>query len=265
MKLYILIILNTIIVSLAFAQEKKFIRQGNSAYADSVFDESELKYRKALEKNSNSYDAGFNLGDALYKQKKYDEAIKQFENLTHAETSKENIAKAYHNLGNALLQAKDEKGQPRLEEAVEAYKNSLRNNPTDNETRFNLAQAQRMLQQQQQQQKQNQDQNKDQNKDKKDEQNKDKNKDNKDKDNKDKQDKKDQEKKDKDKKDEQKDKQDQQNKEQQKKEEQKKQQQIPKEKAEQMLKALENDEKDLQKKMKMQKVKGKKVKVEKDW
>jgi hypothetical protein len=256
MKLYILIILNTIIVSLAFAQEKKFIRQGNSAYADSVFDESELKYRKALEKNSNSYDAGFNLGDALYRQKKYDEAIKQFENLSHSETSKENIAKAYHNLGNSLLQAKDDKGQPRLEDAVEAYKNALRNNPKDNETRFNLAQAQKMLQQQ----KQNQDQNKDDNKDKKD--NKDK-QDQKDKD------KKDQDKKDKDKKDEQKDKQDQQDKDkqkdQQKQEEQKKQQQIPKEKAEQMLKALENDEKDLQKKMKMQKVKGKKVKVEKDW
>ena len=255
MRFFILIILNSIIISFAFSQEKKFIRQGNNSYEDSDFEESELKYRKALEKRSTSFDAAFNLGDALFKQEKFEEASKQFENLSVSENNKEDIAKAYHNLGNSLLQTKDEQGQPKLEEAVEAYKNALRNNPKDNETRFNLAQAQKLLKQQQEQQKQNKD-NKDQNKDDK--------KDKKDQDKKD--DKKDENKDKKDKEDEQKDKQDEKNKDQkdQKKEDQK-QQQIPKEKAEQMLKALENDEKDLQKKMKMQKAKGKKVNVEKDW
>ena len=254
MKLYILIILNTIIISLTFAQEKKFIRQGNSSYQAEDYDNSELKYRKALEKKVNSFDAGFNLGDALFKQEKFEEAVIQFDNLTHSETSKENIAKAYHNLGNTLLQSKDEQGQPKLQEAVDAYKNALRNNPKDNETRFNLAQAQKMLKQQQQQQKENEDQNKDENKDKKDQE--------------DQKDKKDENE---DKKDEEKDKKDQENKDQENKDKQdqkkkeQEQQQIPKEKAEQMLKALENDEKDLQKKMKMQKVKGQKVNVEKDW
>ena len=261
MRLFLILILNTIIISLAFAQEKKYIRQGNASYEAADYDNSELKYRKALEKNATSFDAGFNLGDALFKQEKYDEAVKQFDNLAHSETTKENRAKAYHNLGNAYMVSKDEQQQPKFEDAVEAYKNALRNNPTDDETRYNLAYAQKMLKQQQQQQKQ--DQNKDQDKkdDKKDDK-QDKNKDQKDKD-KDKQDKKDEQK---DKKDEQnKDKQDKpQDQKDQKKQEQK-QQQIPKEKAEQMLKALENDEKDLQKKMKMQKVKGKKVKVEKDW
>lgn len=153
MRLLIFILLNSII-SLVFSQEKKFIRQGNSSYGVEDYENSELKYRKALEKKNSSFDAGFNLGDALFKQEKYDEAIKQFENLSQQETTKENTAKAYHNLGNSLLQAKDEQGQPKLEEAVEAYKNALRNNPKDNETRFNLAQAQKMLQQQQQQQQQ---------------------------------------------------------------------------------------------------------------
>jgi len=258
MRLFLILILNTIIISLAFAQGKKYIRQGNASYEAADYDNSELKYRKALEKNATSFDAGFNLGDALFKQEKYDEAVKQFDNLAHSETTKENRAKAYHNLGNAYMVSKDEQQQPKFEDAVEAYKNALRNNPTDDETRYNLAYAQKMLkeQQQKQQQKQQQDQKKDQDKkDDKQDKNKDKNKD--------KQDKKDEQK---DKKDEQnKDKQDKpQDQKDQKKQEQK-QQQIPKEKAEQMLKALENDEKDLQKKMKMQKVKGKKVKVEKDW
>ena len=252
MKVFILIILNSIIISFAFSQEKKFIRQGNNSYSDKDFEESELKYRKALEKKSTSFDAAFNLGDALFKQDKFEEASKQFENLAVSEHSKVDIAKAYHNLGNSLLQTKDEKGQPKLEEAVEAYKNALRNNPKDNETRFNLAQAQKMLKKQQEQQKQ--DQKKD-NKDKKDD------KKNQDKDKKDKND----DQKD-DQKDEKKDKKDDQNKDKQdQKKQEQKQQQIPKEKAEQMLKALENDEKDLQKKMKMQKAKGKKVNVEKDW
>ncbi len=276
MKILVLVILNSILVSFAFAQEKKLIRQGNASYKAKDYDNSELKYRKALEKKATSFDAGFNLGDALFRQKKYDEAAKQFQNLAHSETTKENIAKAYHNLGNSYMVSKDEQQQPKFQEAVDAYKNALRNNPKDDETRYNLAYAQKMLQQQKQQQKQNKDKNKDQNKDKnkkdqqknKDKKDQDKNKQDKNKQDQNKkdqkkQDQKDQDKKNKDKQDKNKQNQPKDQKDQQK--QQQKKQQIPKEKAEQMLKALENDEKDLQKKMKMQKVKGQKVKVEKDW
>ncbi len=215
------------LVSMSYSQEKKLIRQGNSAYTSGEFEASELKYRKAQELQPKSFEAGFNLGDALFRQKKFEEAAKQFEYLAQQENNKINKAKAYHNLGNSYLQ------QQKYEESVSAYKNALRNNPDDKETRYNLAYAQRMLKKQQEQQKQDQ-QNKD-------EQNKDQQ-------NKDQQNK------------------DQQNKDQQNKDQQKQgSEQIPKEKADQMLKALENDEKDLQKKMKKQQVKGQKKKIEKDW
>ena len=252
MRIFIFILLNSLIISFASGQEKKLIRQGNASYKDKEYDNSELKYRKALEKNARSFDAGFNLGDALFRQKKYKEASKQFEQLAHSEATKENKAKAFHNLGNSYMMSKNEQQQPELQKAIDAYKNALRNNPKDDETRYNLAYAQKMLQKQQQQQKNNK------NKDQKDQKNQDKkNQDNKDK----KQDQKKDQKQNKDQKQDQ-----QKNQKQQEKEKQsQKQQQIPKEKAEQMLKALENDEKDLQKKLKLQKVKGKKTNIEKDW
>ncbi len=225
------------LVSMSYSQEKKLIRQGNSAYTSGEFEASELKYRKAQELQPKSFEAGFNLGDALFRQKKFEEAAKQFEYLAQQENNKINKAKAYHNLGNSYLQ------QQKYEESVSAYKNALRNNPDDKETRYNLAYAQKMFKKQQEQQKQDQQNKDEQNKD---QQNKDQQ--NKDQQNKDQQNK------------------DQQNKDQQNKDQQKQgSEQIPKEKADQMLKALENDEKDLQKKMKKQQVKGQKKKIEKDW
>jgi len=179
----------------------------------------------------------------LYQQKKYDEAIQQFQKIADKTTDKELQSKAYHNLGNSFLESK------KYEESIAAYKKSLRNKPIDDETRYNLSYAQKMLQKQQEQQKKDQEQNKD--KDKKDEQNKDKDKDKKDDQNKDK-DKKDEksdEKKDKD----------------EKKEEQPKQNQLSKEDAQRMLDALNNKEKEVQEKLKTKKIKGQKVVIEKDW
>jgi Ca-activated chloride channel family protein len=210
-------------------KEKKFILDGNKNYAEKKYDVAEKNYKQALGKNKNSYQSNFNLGDAYYQQGKYDQATEQFQALTHRATSKDTLSKAYHNLGNSLLKSK------KYKESVDAYKNALKNNPNDEDTRYNLACAQQYLKQQQQQQ----------NKDKKDDQKK----------NEDKKDKKDDQKKNDQKKNE--------KKEQQKQEEQKNQ--ISKENAQRLLDALQNDEKNLHDKAKKAKVQGVKVQIEKDW
>jgi Ca-activated chloride channel family protein len=231
---------------LSAQSEKKLIIEGNKAYSNKNYTDAEKNYSRALNKNKNSYKGSFNLGDAYYKQGKFEEAAQQFQSLTHTATSKDTLSKAYHNLGNALMRSK------KYQEGLDAYKNSLKNNPNDEETRYNCAYAQEMLRQQKQQQQKD--------KDKKD--NKD-NKDKKDKDKKD-QDKKDKDKKDKDKKDN-KDKQDK-DKDKQDKEKKQDQNQISKEYSKRLLDALQNDEKNIQDKVKKGKVvKGIKTEIEKDW
>ena len=142
-------------------KDKQLIREGNKKYDNTKFDDAELSYRKAIENNPKSFDAAFNLGDALYRQGKYEEAANQFQALSNEDVDKETLSKVYHNLGNSYIQNK------KLKEGIEAYKQSLRLKDEDVETKYNLSQALRMLKQEQQQQQQNQDNkdNKDQNKD----------------------------------------------------------------------------------------------------
>lgn len=231
----------------AFAQqENKYIHQGNEWYKQGKYAEAEASYRSSVEKTKASVAGNFNLGDALYKQKKFDDAAQKFTEIAASSGSNKQVkAQAYHNLGNSLLEAK------KLEESIEAYKKSLLNNPKDDQTRYNLAYAQEKLKQQQQQ-----DKNKD-----KDKKNQDKNKDqqNKDKQDQDKKDQKDQDKndqKDQDKKDQ--DKKDQQG-------QQPQPNQLSKEDAERMLEALKNEEKNTQDKLKNKKAKGVKGRIVKDW
>ncbi len=145
--------------------ERKSIRSGNRAYEQGAFPESEVDYRRALEKAPESYEAQFNLGNALYKQERYDEAAQIFQQLAQDTTRADHIAACHYNAGNALF------GQRKLQEALEAYKNSLRANPGDMDAKFNLAYVKKMLEDQQGggggggNNDQNQDQNKDQNKD----------------------------------------------------------------------------------------------------
>ena len=234
-----------------FAQkEKKYIHQGNQLYQQQKYAEAEASYRQSVEKTKESVAGNFNLGDALYKQKKFDNAAQKFTEIATTSANKGVKAHAYHNLGNSLLESK------KLEESIEAYKKSLMNNPKDDQTRYNLAYAQEKLKQQQQQNKN--DKNKD-----------DKNKkDQKDKDKKD-QDKKDQDKKDQDKKDQDKDQKDKDKQDQDKKDQQNGQQPQPdklsKEDAERMLEALKNEEKNTQDKLKNKKAKGIKGRIVKDW
>jgi Ca-activated chloride channel family protein len=221
---------------MSYAQEeKKFIFEGNKNYKEKKFDEAEKNYKLGLNKNKKSYKGIFNLGDAYYKQGKYEEAAEQFQALTHTISSKDTLAKAYHNLGNCFLKSK------KYKESIDAYKNALKNNPNDDDTRYNLACAQQYLKQQQQQQE----------KDKKDEKKEDK--EDKKNEKKDEKDKNDQEKKDK----EEKEKQDQ-----KKPEEQKSK--ISKEDAQRLLDALQNDERNLQNKVKKGQP-GMKIQIEKDW
>ena len=225
-----------------FAQkEKKYVHNGNQLYEQQKFAEAEAAYRKSVVNPKTSMQGNFNLGDALYKQKKFEPAVQKFTEIANSSNDKGIKAKAFHNLGNSLLESN------KLEESIEAYKKSLLNNPKDDQTRYNLAYAQEKLKQQQQ----NKD---DKNKDKKDKDKKDPNKD---------QENKDKDKGDKDKKDQDnnkdKDKKDQQN------EPKPQPDQLSKEDAERMLEALNNEEKNTQDKLKNKKAKGVKGKIVKDW
>ncbi len=131
----------------------KQIRAGNKDYNSNRFKEAEISYRKALQKDSTSLKGQFNLGDALYKQKNYSEALGRYQKAGKVAKSKSDLAKIYHNMGNVFMQNKQ------YDKSVEAYKNALRLNPKDEDTRYNLSYALSKLQQQknnQQQQKQQQ-------------------------------------------------------------------------------------------------------------
>ena len=142
--------------SLLFAQQEATdLRRGNKQYNDSNYTEAEVNYRRGLSKNDQSFEGYFNLGDALFKQEKYPEALEQYtqaEKLLKAndKLSKEQLdsrlADTYHNIGNALY------AQQQYDKAVAAYQQSLRLDPKDNDTRYNLVKAMQQLQQQQNQQ-----------------------------------------------------------------------------------------------------------------
>jgi tetratricopeptide (TPR) repeat protein len=146
--------------------ERKNIREGNNLYKKEQFTESEIAYRKSIEVNPRSVEGSYNLGNALYKQKKYPEAAEQYQLVAGQQDrllaeNPENatrLAQVYHNMGNIGMQNKE------YAKSVEAYKQSLRLNPKDDETRYNLALAQKLMQNHQNQQ--DQDQDKDQDKDK---------------------------------------------------------------------------------------------------
>lgn len=142
--------------------DRDYIRQGNKQFRAGKFAEAEVDYRKAIEKNAKNPQAAYNLGNALLAQKKDSAAIVQYQQAAKLETNQKRRSYAYHNIG-VICQ-----GHQMYGEAIEAYKEALRNNPNDDETRYNLELCKRQQKQQQQnQQNQQQKQNKD-NKDKQD-------------------------------------------------------------------------------------------------
>lgn len=231
-KIVLTIAISLLPFAMSFAQrEAADIRKGNRDYKKQNFTEAEVDYRRGLETNKNSYEAHYNLGDALFKQDKYADAQAEFETAAKMLDRKEDKtrwSKVMHNIGNCNF------AQQQYDKAVAAYQESLRANPKDNDTRYNLVKAMEMLQQQQQQNQQDQ-QNQDQQQQQQDQQQQ----------------------------------QEQQNQDQQDQQDQQEQQQeqnedqMDKETAEQILQALEQDEQDTQEKMQRQQ--GKKRRVEKEW
>ncbi|MDX9940935.1 MAG: tetratricopeptide repeat protein [Bacteroidales bacterium] len=122
--------------------DRRSVRQGNKLYHKEKYSDAEIRYRQSLEENPQNTRGIFNLGNALYRQGRYEEAADLFEGLSQFAPDEKEKAFAYHNLGNTFLQSQN------YSESVEAYKNALRINPEDEQTRFNLAYAMRMLQQQ---------------------------------------------------------------------------------------------------------------------
>jgi len=234
MKRIVLIYIAILATIPAMAQkERKYIREGNKAFEKDKFQNAEVAYSKALKEPKLQHDAGFNIGDALYKQEKYADALEQFSSLKEMANDAEKKGKLYHNIGNTLLK------QEKYKESIEAFKHALREVPDDMETKYNLAYAQKMLQEEQNKQKKNKQNNKDkQDQDQK--QNKDQNKDKK----------KNQQQPDSDKKQNQ---------------QQQQQPQLSKQDAERLLKAIANDEKKIQEKVKEKQAKAKHKKTTKEW
>jgi len=133
---------------------RSLVREGNRQYNAGKAVDAETSYRGALAVDEKSNLATFNLGNAMYRQQKHEEAGKEFEKAAAASTDKMDKARAYHNLGNSYLK------QQKIKESVEAYKQALRHNPNDYETKYNLSYALNMLKQKEQQQKQDEELNK---------------------------------------------------------------------------------------------------------
>lgn len=208
---------------------REHLRSGNNIYADSVYDKSEIEYRKAIELNPKSAEAHFNLGNALMFQNKYTDAIKEYEQAIIYEKDKNRLSQIYHNMGVAMQLSKD------YSKAVEAYKQSLLRNPHDNETRYNLAMLMKQQQQNQQDKKDNQQQEQQEQQEQQQNQQQDK---------------------------QEKEQQEQQQNQQQQQQENK--DEMSEENAQQLLQSAMQDEKDVQEKVqRMMQVRGKKL--EKDW
>lgn len=159
----------------ALAQnDRTFIRQGNRQYRARKWTAAEVQYRKAIARNANNPQAVYNLGCALMMQQKDSLAMQQFAKSADLQTAnKIRRAKSFHNMG-VIMQNHQE-----FAKAIECYKMALRNNPQDNETRYNLALCKHQLKNQKNQQNQNKNKsgNDKNNKDKQNKKNKDQNKD----------------------------------------------------------------------------------------
>lgn len=129
------------------------IQRGNSSYRNKKYDESEIFYRKSLEKDPKNLTAYFNLGNSLYKLNKFDESMQKYLQVGNSTNDNKLKAEAYYNIGNAYFKNKQ------YAESIDYYKKALRLNPKDYDAKYNLEYARRMMkmeQQHNQQQKQNQ-------------------------------------------------------------------------------------------------------------
>jgi tetratricopeptide (TPR) repeat protein len=211
--------------------DRQFIRSGNRLYRQQNYAKAEIEYRKALGKNPSNPQALYNLGCALLMQQKDSAAVKQFQNAARNETAKRRKAMVWHNIGVVCQK------HQLFSDAIKAYEESLRNNPSDNETRYNLALCMRQQKNQKNQNKQNkQNKNNKNNKNNKDKQKQNKN--DKDKNNKDKN---------------------------QQQKQQQQQKQMSKDNAEQLLNYAEQEEQQTQQRLKKHEIQPQRRRLEKNW
>ena len=247
------------------AQEGEVINhifEGNEQASAELFDEAEMAYRRALSKAPEKPEALYNLGNTHFQEQDFDEAKQRFFQTQKFAENKSSKHHALHNLGNVFMKLKD------YAKAVETYKNALRNNPEDEETRYNYALAKELLEKEEQNQDQNDQQDQ---KDQQDQDNKDDNKEgDKDKDSgKEDEDKEgdegeDQEDK-KDEGDQEKDKQPEQGDSEKEQPSKPRQTELSPEQVKSLLEAMSNQEKKVQDKVNAEKVQGTPVRGQKDW
>ncbi|MBR5394217.1 MAG: VWA domain-containing protein, partial [Bacteroidaceae bacterium] len=113
--------------------DRDYIRRGNRLMRDSIYDKAQVEYQKAIERDNTNPISHYNLGNALLYQNKAEDAMKEYETAARLEKDKGRLAQIYHNMGVVLQAAKQ------FDKAVACYRNSLRNDPTNNETRYNYA------------------------------------------------------------------------------------------------------------------------------
>ena len=240
-----------------------YVFEGNSL-VDENFIEAEKKYRLGVSAKENNAAGSYNLGNAYYKSELYDEAMLRYLEAVNNSGLKLEKHKAYHNIGNTLMQ------QKRCKEAVSAFKNALRNSPSDDESRYNLALAQECAKEQGDGEGEDKDKDKDKDENKDDKENSDENKDNEEK-NKDKGDEDEEKKEGDDKEDEdgkpKDDNGNQNDKDPNKDKGQPKPQpgKMSPQQVKNLLEAMNNEEKKVQEKMNASKTKGVKIQTEKDW
>ncbi|WP_339751386.1 aerotolerance regulator BatC [uncultured Winogradskyella sp.] len=274
MKLYI-VFFTFLITFSGFSQEEKLQLKAEKKAIDLVFKanelaeednyvEAEMEYRKAISEAPSKSVGSYNLAHSYFRKGSFNEALFRSQEAAKNAVTKDEKHRAFHNIGNILMQ------NELCKEAVEAFKNALRNNPSDEETRYNFALAKECAEQQKDGggEDDKKDEDKEEEKDKEDKQKKED-------ENKDKKDKKDEGDKDKkkgdkeedengkpkdDKKDDGKGKDDKKDKNQKPKPGQMSPQQIKN-----ILDAMQNQEQKVQEKINAEKQKGAKIKTEKDW
>jgi tetratricopeptide (TPR) repeat protein len=235
--------------ALALKKANDFVHEANQLINEDNFVSAEMEYRKAISEQPENVAGTYNLGNSYYKKGNFEEALYRQQQAAKNAVSKVEKHKAFHNIGNILMQSKQ------CKEAVEAYKNALRNDPADDETRYNLALAKECAEQQQDENKD--DQNKDE--DKKDQDQKE--------DQQDQKDKKDQADENKDQGDQNKDEKGKPKEDQAKEDNQQQPRphQLSPQQIKNLLEAMNNQEQKVQEKMNAEKQKGIPVKTAKDW
>ncbi len=126
------------------------VNRGVDLYDNRKFVDSEVEFKKGLEKSPDNFQANFDLGDSYYKEGKYEDAVRSYEAALQKAATDNLKARVYHNIGNALL--KDQK----IKESIGAYTDALKSNPNDQDTKYNLSYALDLLKNQNQQNKNNQ-------------------------------------------------------------------------------------------------------------